>query len=68
MFSKNVGSTDRILRVIAGVALLVAFFMFPDAGYRWVFLFGIVPLATGLLGTCGLYKVLGISTCPMKNG
>ena len=68
MFSKNVGSTDRILRVIAGVALLGAFFMLPDAGYRWFLLIGIVPLATGLLGTCGLYKVLGISTCPMKNG
>jgi hypothetical protein len=29
-------------------------------------LIGIVPLLTGLLGTCPLYSILGVSTCPMK--
>ncbi len=66
MLKKNEGTTDRALRVIAGVALLAAFFAMPEASYRWAFLIGIVPLATGLIGSCPLYTVLGISTCPLK--
>ncbi|WP_272006412.1 YgaP family membrane protein [Roseovarius sp. ZX-A-9] len=64
--SKNVGSIDRFVRVVVGAALLVAFFMMPEAGYRWVLLIGIVPLITGLMGSCPAYSLLGISTCPMK--
>ncbi len=66
MFKKNTGGIDRILRVVAGVALLAAFFMLPDASYRMFLLIGIVPLATGLLGSCPLYSILGLNTCPMK--
>ena len=49
-----------------GVAALVAFFVFPDAPWRLWTLLGLVPLATGALGTCPIYTVLGLSTCPMK--
>ncbi len=66
MFARNVGPLDRSLRVVLGVALLACWFIFPEAGARWAFLIGIVPLATGALGTCGLYSLLGINTCPMK--
>lgn len=66
MFRKNEGALDRALRIIAGLALLAGFFAMPDAAYRWVFLIGIVPLATGLIGTCPVYALLGISTCPVK--
>jgi len=66
MFKKNAGSADRLLRIIAGIALLAAFFMLPDASYRLFLLIGIVPLATGLLGSCPLYTLFGLSTCPMK--
>ena len=66
MFSKNVGSIDRILRIVVGAALLVAFFLLPEAGYRWFLLIGIVPLATGLMGSCPAYSIFGLSTCPMK--
>lgn len=66
MFKKNAGGIDRILRVIVGVALLAAFFMMPDASFRMFLLIGIVPLATGLLGSCPLYTILGLNTCPMK--
>lgn len=66
MFNKNEGGFDRILRIVVGLALLGAFFMFPDAGWRWFTLIGIVPLATGLLGWCPLYAVFGFGTCPMK--
>lgn len=66
MLKKNVGGIDRILRIVVGLALLAGFFLNPDAGYRWLYLIGIVPLVTGLMSTCPLYSVLGLSTCPMK--
>jgi hypothetical protein len=66
MFKKNEGTVDRALRVVAGLALIAAFFAMPEASYRWAFLIGIVPLATGLMGSCPLYSILGISTCPVK--
>lgn len=66
MFAKNEGNFDRALRVIAGLVLLYFFYAFPDASWRYWALIGIVPLATGLLGTCPVYSLLGISTCPVK--
>jgi hypothetical protein len=66
MFKTNVGGIDRILRIVVGLALLAGFFLNTDATYRWAYLIGIVPLATGLLSSCPLYSILGISTCPMK--
>ncbi|MBR0554916.1 DUF2892 domain-containing protein [Ciceribacter sp. L1K23] len=65
MFAKNVGSIDRVLRIVAGLVLLSLFFIYPDASWRYLALIGIVPLATGLLSTCPLYSILGISTCPV---
>jgi hypothetical protein len=66
MFAKNVGTIDRAVRVIVGLALIAGFFLNPDASLRWLYLIGIVPLATGVFGTCGLYSVLGINTCGLK--
>src|SRR5690554_4671934 len=66
MFTTNEGTIDRVIRVIVGLALLAAFFMYPDAGWRWFALLGLVPLLTGLIGTCPIYRLLGISTCPVK--
>ena len=66
MLKHNVGTVDRALRVIVGAALLLAFFMLPEAGYRWFLLIGIVPLVTGLMGSCPAYSILGMSTCKMK--
>jgi hypothetical protein len=63
MFSKNMGNFDRAARVVVGLALLIAFFAMPDLGLRWVLLIGIVPLVTGLLGSCPAYSIFGISTC-----
>lgn len=64
MLKKNVGTVDRAIRVIVGLALILGFFM-TTGPYSWLYLVGIIPLVTGLLGTCGLYSLLGISTCPM---
>jgi hypothetical protein len=66
MFKTNVGGIDRILRIVVGLALIAGFFMNADAPMRWLYLIGIVPLATGLMSTCPLYSLLGLSTCPMK--
>lgn len=66
MFKTNVGGIDRILRILAGLMLLAMFFLFPDASWRYFTLIGIVPLLTGLLSTCPLYSILGLSTCPAK--
>ena len=66
MFKTNVGGIDRILRIVVGLALLLGFFLNPDGAYRWLYLIGIVPLATGLMGSCPLYSILGFNTCPMK--
>lgn len=66
MFKTNVGGIDRILRIVVGAALLLGFFLNPDATYRWAYLIGLVPLFTGLFGTCPLYSILGINTCPRR--
>ena len=66
MFKNNVGSIDRIIRAVIGIAALVAFFLLPEAEWRWWLLIGIVPLATALMGSCPIYSMLGLSTCPVK--
>jgi hypothetical protein len=67
MLTTNVGGIDRILRIVVGAALLVWFFVDQGQGFwHWAKLIGIVPLATGLVSSCPLYSILGMSTCPMK--
>lgn len=61
--NKNVGPIDRAIRVIAGIIILS--FAFVDGGSAWGYV-GIVPLATGLIGWCPPYSLLGISTCKVK--
>lgn len=66
MLKTNVGGLDRALRIIVGLALLACFFIYPNSGWRYAFLLGIVPLATGAFGTCPLYSLFGLSTCPVR--
>lgn len=65
MFKNNVGSIDRILRIIVGLALIGLTLAGTIGVWGWI---GVVPLLTAALGTCPLYSVLGMSTCPMKRG
>jgi hypothetical protein len=58
----NEGSLDRTLRVILGVALISLVFVGPKSLWG---LIGLVPLATGLLGFCPLYRLVGINTCKL---
>ncbi|MFN3936144.1 MAG: DUF2892 domain-containing protein [Gemmobacter sp.] len=68
MFKTNVGGIDRILRIVVGLALIAGFFLNSEASMRWLYLLGVIPLATGLLQTCPLYSILGVSTCPTQKG
>ncbi|MDE2016405.1 MAG: DUF2892 domain-containing protein [Hyphomicrobiales bacterium] len=66
--SKNVGSIDRILRIVVGLAL-IAFalgYIAPGSPLHLLGWIGMVPLATAAMGSCPLYSVFGLSTCPMK--
>lgn len=60
----NVGTIDKVLRIVVGLALLSLFFVLEGQA-RWWSLVGLVPLLTGVVGICPLYSLLGISTCPM---
>lgn len=64
LFVRNEHSIERVLRVIIGIVLLSLVFVGPKTLWG---LIGIVPLATGLAGTCPLYTLLGINTCPAKS-
>lgn len=59
MACKNIGSTDRIIRIVIGIILISLVFIGPQTLWGWI---GLIPLATGLLGWCGLYTLLGINT------
>lgn len=64
MISSNVGSADRIIRVLVGLAL-IAFALFGPAEteWKWAGWIGVVPLLTGLLKWCPAYTLLGVNTC-----
>jgi len=58
--TQNIGRTDKALRIIVGLALLLLVFVGPKTPLGY---FGLIPLLTGLVGFCTLYALLGISTC-----
>lgn len=58
----NVGSPDRIVRIIAGLAVLAAGYYYQS----WWGLIGLVPLGTAALGWCPAYLPFGINTCKRK--
>ena len=60
---RNVGGIDRALRIIVGVALIVATLMGAIGSWGWV---GILPLGTGLFASCPVYKIFKFSSCPVK--
>ena len=63
--NKNVGTTDKVLRVVLGLALL-AYVALGSGSLRFIGLVGIVPLLTALVGHCPAYSLFGLSTCPAK--
>jgi hypothetical protein len=57
---KNVGTLDRALRIVAGLALIALAASGTIGPWGWI---GAVPLATGLLSWCPAYTLLGIRSC-----
>jgi hypothetical protein len=60
---QNIGNIERILRIVVGAALVVLALMGTIGWWGWL---GVIPLATGLVGWCPPYALLGISTCKTK--
>jgi len=59
----NVGGIDRVIRIVVGALLLILAATGTLGVWAWI---GIVPLATGLMGWCPAYTLLGIETRPAK--
>jgi hypothetical protein len=59
---KNEGTVDRVLWVIVGLGLLSLLMLEQPIVWGWI---GLIPLLTGVAGFCPLYKIIGLSTCPL---
>lgn len=59
--SNNVGTVDRTLRIGAGMVLIA---LAATGTIGWWGYIGVVPLLTGIAGTCPAYAIFGFSTCP----
>lgn len=61
--TSNEGNVDRIVRVVAGLAILSLAFIGPKTAWAYI---GIVPVLTGLIGYCPAYAIFGINTCGIR--
>ena len=62
-FNKNAGTVDRALRAIVGLVLIALALTGTIGAWGWL---GLVPLATGAIGWCPPYAILGLNTCSIK--
>jgi hypothetical protein len=62
IFPRNEHLFDRVIRVVLGLLVLSLVFVGPQSLWGLV---GLVPLITGLVGSCPLYTLFGLSTCPL---
>ncbi|BCB26024.1 membrane protein [Sulfurimicrobium lacus] len=60
----NVGGIDKLLRIVAGAALIGLTLSGVIGMWGWI---GVIPLATGLMGWCPFYPLLGLNSCPSKS-
>jgi hypothetical protein len=63
MLTKNIGSLDKTLRLLLGAALILGA-LFGFGTWMWI---GLIPLVTALIGSCPLYTLLGLRTCPLNS-
>ena len=59
----NVGGIDRILRIVAGLALIALAATGTVGAWGWI---GVVPVLTGVFRFCPFYTLLGMNTCPLE--
>ena len=62
--TQNIGNIERIIRIVGGLVLVALAATRTVGVWGWL---GLVPLATGLVGWCPPYSLLGINTCKNKN-
>ena len=62
--TKNIGGIERLLRIVAGLVLIALAATGTVGWWGWL---GAIPLATGLIGWCTPYSLLGINTCKNRN-
>lgn len=62
---QNVGTVDKIIRVIVGLALM-SLLIILTGNLRFLGLIGIIPLFTAFFGFCPLYTLFGLRTCPLS--
>jgi hypothetical protein len=60
----NIGGAERVIRIVAGLVLIGLAATNTVGWWGWL---GIVPLATGVIGWCPPYAMLGINTCAAKD-
>jgi hypothetical protein len=61
---KNEHPLERIVRVVLGLSVLAMAFVGPQTPWGYL---GIIPLLTGIVGSCPLYTLFGFSTCPVDS-
>lgn len=67
MLAKNMGQTDRMIRAVLGIVLLLLAFTSLAGGWAWIAgIVGVAMLATAAMGSCPPYALLGINTCKTK--
>lgn len=57
---KNMGTIDRVLRIVVGLVLIGLVFVGPQTPWGWI---GVIPLVTALVGWCPAYRLIGVNTC-----
>ncbi|WP_372738019.1 DUF2892 domain-containing protein [Neptunomonas sp.] len=57
---KNIGSVDKVIRILIGLVLIALVFVGPQTPWGWI---GVPVILIALVGTCPLYKIIGVSTC-----
>jgi hypothetical protein len=62
--TKNIGDIERIVRIVGGLVLIALAATATIGVWGWI---GVVPVATGLIGWCPPYSLLGINTCKNRN-
>jgi cadmium resistance protein CadD (predicted permease) len=60
ILKRNEGNIDRIARVVLGLVVLSLVFVGPQTMWG---LLGLIPLVTGLVGMCPIYRIFGIDSC-----
>ncbi len=57
---KNIGTVDKIIRVLIGLALIALVFVGPQTPWGWI---GVPFILIALVGVCPIYKIIGVSSC-----